>query len=154
MGDYPVLDFSPLALKPDHARRPFWVAPTGSIFLEGADAPAFALGSCSSRHPSAASSPLYEQARDFLVAICEPVSRPDFIHEYRLDKNALFAAASMGMTAPHILSALSKMSKVPVSARVEDFVRTCTAGGSLFRFRSREHELRDSPFRMMQATAR
>lgn len=34
----------------------------------------------------------------------------------------------MGMTAAHILSALGKMSKVPLSARVEAFVRTCTAG--------------------------
>lgn len=34
----------------------------------------------------------------------------------------------MGMTASHILSALGKMSKVPLSPRVEAFVRTCTAG--------------------------
>ena len=29
------VDFSDLELKPDHERRPFWVTPTGSIFLEG-----------------------------------------------------------------------------------------------------------------------
>lgn len=28
-------DFSDLALKPDHASRPFWVTPTGTVFLEG-----------------------------------------------------------------------------------------------------------------------
>lgn len=30
------LDFSDMELKPDHERRPFWVTPTGSVFLEGA----------------------------------------------------------------------------------------------------------------------
>ncbi len=29
------IDFSHLELKPDHERRPFWVTPTGSIYLEG-----------------------------------------------------------------------------------------------------------------------
>jgi hypothetical protein len=110
------VDFSSLALKPDHERRPFWVTPTGSIFLEGGPSAErhhgtgpehrccgacrshFAQQNFSSRparhaHAGAATSPLYEQARDFLVAIAEPVSRPEYIHEYRLDKNALFAGA-------------------------------------------------------------
>ena len=103
------VDFGGLALKRDHSRRPFWVTPTGRVFLE-------------------AWSPLYAQARDFLIAVCEPVSRPDLVHEYRLDKNALFAAASMGMTADLILAALNRMSKVPVHERVADFVRDWTGG--------------------------
>jgi hypothetical protein len=50
-----------LKLKPDHASRPLWINPEdGRIVLEG-------------------SSPLAEQAQDFLVAIAEPVSRyPSF----------------------------------------------------------------------------
>jgi len=104
-----VVDFSGLALKRDHSRRPYWVTPIGRIFLE-------------------ASSPLYSQARDFLIAICEPVSRPEMIHEYRLDKNALFAAASMGMTGDMIIQALNRMSKVPVAESVADFVRDWTSG--------------------------
>ena len=56
------VDFGGLALKRDHSRRPFWVTPTGRVFLE-------------------AWSPLYAQARDFLCAVCEPVSRPDLVHE-------------------------------------------------------------------------
>jgi DNA repair helicase Rad25 len=104
-----VVDFSGLALKRDHSRRPYWVTPVGRIFLE-------------------ASSPLYSQARDFLIAICEPVSRPEMIHEYRLDKNALFAAASMGMTGDMIIQALNRMSKVPVAESVADFVRDWTSG--------------------------
>lgn len=109
LENYSALDFSYLNLKSDHAKRPFWVTPNGRVFLE-------------------ASSPLYEVARDFLTAICEPVSRPDFIHEYRLDKNSLFAAASMGMTADVVLNALRTLSKVPLSASVEKFVIVCTTG--------------------------
>lgn len=71
---------------------------------------------------------MYEIARDFLIAICEPVSRPDFIHEYRLDKNALFAAASMGYTSDLVISALRKMSKVPIADGVVEFIRACTSG--------------------------
>lgn len=33
------LDFSSLELKPDAARRPFWVTPTGSVFLEASCPP-------------------------------------------------------------------------------------------------------------------
>jgi len=57
-------DFSSLELKVDHASRPVWVYPNGRIFLE-------------------AFSPIYKQAYDFLVAIAEPVSRPEFLHEYK-----------------------------------------------------------------------
>ncbi|KAF1791205.1 ERCC3/RAD25/XPB helicase, C-terminal domain [Phytophthora cactorum] len=52
-------DFSTLDMKPDHEARPVWVCPNGRIFLE-------------------AFSPIYKQAYDFLVAISEPVSRPEF----------------------------------------------------------------------------
>lgn len=31
----PVIDFTGVTLKPDHDRRPFWVTPSGRIFLEG-----------------------------------------------------------------------------------------------------------------------
>ncbi|RYG55701.1 hypothetical protein EON66_04685 [archaeon] len=36
VGAHNVVDFVSLPLKPDHARRPFWVTPTGQIYLEGA----------------------------------------------------------------------------------------------------------------------
>ncbi|CAM9161480.1 unnamed protein product, partial [Choristocarpus tenellus] len=51
-------------LKAQHENRPIWVLPDGHIFLE-------------------AMSPYYTQAYDFLVAISEPVSRPEFVHEYK-----------------------------------------------------------------------
>jgi DNA excision repair protein ERCC-3 len=58
-------DFSHLKLKPDHNARPCWTCPDGAIYLE-------------------AFHPLYNSAYDFLVAISEPVARPEFLHEYRL----------------------------------------------------------------------
>ena len=62
--EYSAFDFRSLALKPDHASRPFWVYPNGHVYLEQY-------------------SSLYSQARDFLVQISEPCSRPIYIHEYR-----------------------------------------------------------------------
>ncbi len=58
-------DFSELALKPDHAARPLWATPDGHIFLE-------------------TFSPVYKQAQDFLIAIAEPVCRPEYVHEYQV----------------------------------------------------------------------
>lgn len=55
-------DFSDLELKPDHLNRPLWVCPDGRVFLE-------------------TFSPVYKQAYDFLIAVAEPVSRPECIHE-------------------------------------------------------------------------
>jgi DNA excision repair protein ERCC-3 len=102
-------DFSGLEMQPHHESKPLWVTPTGRIFLE-------------------AFSPHYDQARDFLVAICEPKSRPEFIHEYALDRHALFAAASMGLTGDIICAALDKFSKCKVSSGVKQFVMACTSG--------------------------
>ncbi len=68
------------------------------------------------------------QARDFLIAICEPRSRPELLHEYVLDKNALFAAASMGLTSDLVLQTLNKLSKAAIHRAVERFVRLCTTG--------------------------
>ena len=56
---------SQMPLRPDHESRPLWVAPNGHIFLE-------------------TFSPVYRHAHDFLIAISEPVCRPEFIHEYKL----------------------------------------------------------------------
>ena len=55
-----------MELRPDHESRPLWVAPNGHIFLE-------------------TFSPVYKHAHDFLIAISEPVCRPEFVHEYRVN---------------------------------------------------------------------
>jgi len=50
------------------------------------------------------------------------------LHEYILDKNALFAAASMGLTSELVLQTLNKLSKSSIHRAVERFVRLCTTG--------------------------
>lgn len=101
-------DFSWLHLKPDHASRPLWISPEdGHIILE-------------------AFSPIAEQAQDFLVAISEPVSRPSFIHEYKLTSYSLYAAVSVGLQTEDIIEVLNRLSKVPVPEAIITFIRECT----------------------------
>lgn len=101
-------DFTNLPLKPDHAARPFYISPaTGNIILE-----AFHV--------------LAPQATDFLIAIAEPVSRPKFIHEYKLTTHSLYAAVSVGLETENIIEVLNRMSKVPVPDRIQNFIREAT----------------------------
>ncbi|XP_010494234.1 PREDICTED: DNA repair helicase XPB1-like [Camelina sativa] len=64
-GEEKKRDFTDLELKPDHGNMPLWACADGRIFLE-------------------TFSPLYKQAYDFLIAIAEPVCRPESMHEYNL----------------------------------------------------------------------
>lgn len=101
-------DFTSLPLKLDHAARPFYISPaTGNIILE-----AFHV--------------LAPQATDFLIAIAEPVSRPKFIHEYKLTTHSLYAAVSVGLETENIIEVLNRMSKVPVPDRIQNFIREAT----------------------------
>lgn len=101
-------DFSYLKLKPDHSSRPIWISPLdGKIYLESF-------------------SPLSEQAQDFLVTIAEPISRPSFIHEYRITTHSLYAAVSVGLETDDIISVLSRLSKVPVANSVVEFIKSAT----------------------------
>ncbi|KAH9029849.1 DNA helicase [Lactarius hengduanensis] len=101
-------DFSFLHLKSDHASRPLWISPEdGHIILE-------------------AFSPIAEQAQDFLVAISEPVSRPSFIHEYKLTSYSLYAAVSVGLQTEDIIDVLNRLSKVPVPESITNFIRERT----------------------------
>lgn len=101
-------DFSYLKLKPDHSSRPIWISPSdGKIYLESF-------------------SPLSEQAQDFLVTIAEPVSRPSFMHEYKITTHSLYAAVSVGLETDDIISVLSRLSKVPVATSVINFIKGAT----------------------------
>ncbi|KAF6148607.1 hypothetical protein GIB67_042566 [Kingdonia uniflora] len=71
-------DFTKLELKPDHVNRPMWAYADGQIFLE-------------------MFSSLYKQAYDFLIAIAEPVCRPETMHEYNLTPHSLYVAVSVGL---------------------------------------------------------
>ncbi|CAE7131233.1 unnamed protein product [Rhizoctonia solani] len=101
-------DFSWAQLKPDHASRPLWISPEDNhIILEGF-------------------SPIAEQAQDFLVAISEPISRPAFIHEYKITMYSLYAAVSVGLETKDIIEVLNRLSKVPVPDSVVRFIKDCT----------------------------
>ncbi|KAJ2799035.1 DNA repair helicase RAD25, partial [Coemansia guatemalensis] len=101
-------DYSYLRLKPDHESRPLWICPqSGHIILE-------------------AFSPIAEQAIDFLIAISEPVSRPTYIHEYKLTPFSLYAAVSVGLNTNDIIEVLNRLSKVPVPPDVISVINQCT----------------------------
>ena len=96
-----------LQLKLDHKARPLWVAPDGHIFLESF-------------------SPVYKHAHDFLIAIAEPVSRPQRIHEYRLTAYSLYAAVSVGLQTDDIIEYLKRLSKTSIDDGIVKFVKECT----------------------------
>ncbi|XP_026762625.1 general transcription and DNA repair factor IIH helicase subunit XPB [Galleria mellonella] len=98
---------SQMSLKPDNASRPLWVAPNGHIFLE-------------------AFSPVYKHAHDFLIAIAEPVCRPQHIHEYKLTAYSLYAAVSVGLQTTDIIEYLQRLSKCAVPAGIIEFIQLCT----------------------------
>lgn len=98
---------SQMALKTDNSSRPLWVAPNGHIFLE-------------------AFSPVYKHAHDFLIAIAEPVCRPQHIHEYKLTAYSLYAAVSVGLQTTDIIEYLQRLSKCAVPAGIIEFIQLCT----------------------------
>ncbi|XP_059478240.1 general transcription and DNA repair factor IIH helicase subunit XPB [Neocloeon triangulifer] len=101
-------DYRPqMELKPDHASRPLWVAPNGHIFLESF-------------------SPVYKHAHDFLIAISEPVCRPEHIHEYKLTPYSLYAAVSVGLQTHDIIEYLKRLSKTTIPEGIMDFIKMCT----------------------------
>lgn len=96
-----------LKLKSDHEKRPIWITKDNLIILE-------------------AFSPLYQQAYDFLVAIAEPESRPEFIHTYRLTENSLYAAVSISIDTESIIKVLNRLCKTDVPSEVIEYIRDCT----------------------------
>lgn len=87
--------------------RPLWVCPDGRIFLE-------------------TFSPIYKQAYDFLIAIAEPQSRPEVVHEYMLTEHSLYAAVSVGLETDTIISVLERLSKVNLSDDIKGFIKNST----------------------------
>lgn len=94
-------------LKIDHISRPLWVAPNGHIFLESF-------------------SPVYKHAHDFLIAISEPVCRPEHIHEYKLTAYSLYAAVSVGLQTNDIIEYLKRLSKTTIPQGIIEFIQLCT----------------------------
>lgn len=100
-------DFSKMPLKRDHPARPCWTCPDGRIFLE-------------------AFHDLYASAYDFLVAIAEPVARPEYIHEYKLTPYSLYAAVATNIETEAIITVLERLSKNRLPSQIAKFVRECT----------------------------
>lgn len=96
-----------LELKVDYGARPLYVAPNGHIFLE-------------------TFSPVYKNAHDFLIAISEPVCRPEHIHEYKLTAYSLYAAVSVGLQTHDIVEYLRRLCKTSIPPGIEEFIRLCT----------------------------
>ncbi|CAI9094122.1 OLC1v1029812C5 [Oldenlandia corymbosa var. corymbosa] len=121
-------DFTKLELKPDHENRPLWACADGRIFLE-------------------TFSPLYKQAYDFLIAIAEPVCRPESMHEYNLTPHSLYAAVSVGLETETIISVLSKLSKTKLPKEMIDFIHDSTANyGKVKLVLKKNRYLVESPF--------
>lgn len=98
---------SQMILKPDNSSRPLWVAPNGHIFLESFSA-------------------VYKHAHDFLIAISEPVCRPEHIHEYKLTAYSLYAAVSVGLQTNDIIEYLKRLSKTSIPDGIVEFIKLCT----------------------------
>ncbi|RDA91395.1 hypothetical protein CP533_6876 [Ophiocordyceps camponoti-saundersi (nom. inval.)] len=101
-------DFSYLELKKDHRNRPMWIDPKkGRIILESFN-------------------PLAEQASDFLITVAEPLSRPQFMHEYALTTHSLYAAVSVGLSPDDIINTLDRFLKTVLPVEIRDFITSCT----------------------------
>ncbi|KAL9635199.1 MAG: hypothetical protein Q9164_003617 [Protoblastenia rupestris] len=103
-----ISNLSYLSLKPDHEKRPLWVdAHKARITLEHF-------------------SPLATQAQDFLTTIAEPLSRPEFLHEYALTPHSLYAAVSVGLLPQDIINFLDRLSKTPLPEEIRTSILKCT----------------------------
>ena len=99
-------DFTALSLKQDHHNRPLWIDGGGKIILENFHQ-------------------LAPRVRDFLVTVAEPLSRPTFLHEYKLTIHSLYAAVSVGLAPRDIISTLERFSKTGIPPNIEDFIAEC-----------------------------
>lgn len=103
-----ISNLSYLSLKSDHENRPLWIdADKAKITLERF-------------------SPLAAQAQDFLTTVAEPLSRPEFLHEYQLTAHSLYAAVSVGLVPQDIIHFLDRLSKTPLPEEIREFIITCT----------------------------
>jgi DNA excision repair protein ERCC-3 len=118
----PFADFSHLELKHDHNQRPCWTCPDGIIYLE-------------------AFHDLYNSAYDFLVAISEPVARPEYVHQYKLTPYSLYAAVATNIDTEAIITVLERLSKNKLPTQVKRFIRDCTQKVSKNRYRISIHFL-------------
>jgi len=104
-----VYDASNMKLLSDHEWKPLWVCPNGTIIYEP-----FLVN-------------FSERIQDFLIAIAEPVSRPDLVHTYKITAQSLHGAVyGSALTGPNIVDSLTALSKTVLPESVVNFVTVCT----------------------------
>uniref|UniRef100_A0AC34R4W1 General transcription and DNA repair factor IIH helicase subunit XPB n=1 Tax=Panagrolaimus sp. JU765 TaxID=591449 RepID=A0AC34R4W1_9BILA len=64
--------------------------------------------------------------RDFLIAIAEPLCRPEFIHEYKITAYSLYAAVSIGLITNDIIDYLERLCKTALPSSIKEFISLCT----------------------------
>jgi DNA excision repair protein ERCC-3 len=99
---------SDLVMHRDHESRPCYVCKNGSIYVE-----------MRSKHAHACS--------QFLLAIADPISRPEFVHHYKLTAYSLYAGACVDLNGKQILEMLRAFSKNVLPTSVVNFVTFFTA---------------------------
>lgn len=108
LDEFSAFDFrSLLKLRLDQASRPIWVTPAAHVYMETFN-------------------PISNLAQDFLIAIAEPVCRPEHIHEYRLTSYSLYAAVSVGLRTSEIIGCLRRLCKTDLPQSIIDYIRSCT----------------------------
>lgn len=97
-------DLRHLRLVQDHPKRPLWVLPSGRIVFE-------------TFHTRSA------EVADFLIAVAEPVSRPELLHEYQITVLSLHAAISTGVEVDVMIKLLTKLSKNVLDVGLVSFIQ-------------------------------
>jgi len=97
-------DFTGLLMHHDHSSRPIFACPDGRIIFE-------------TWHSKSA------QVADFLIAVAEPVSRPELVHEYQITMLSLNAAVSTGIEVETIIKLLRKLSKNELASEFVSFIK-------------------------------
>jgi hypothetical protein len=114
-------------LKADHNARPLWVVSVLIfIWLITRNRDSFLLKAGDGHIFLESFSPVYKHARDFLIAIAEPVCRPENIHEFQLTAYSLYAASSVGLQTEDIIEYLSRLSKTNIPEGIISFIKLCT----------------------------
>ena len=112
-------DFSRYELKPDADKKPLWIGDLrekkvrknpGSSEIKSQE-----IGTDKEKVVNLileTFTPSYEQAKDFVTLIAQPISRQDYFHYYKINASSLNAAVTMGNTAEQIIENLYRFSKI------------------------------------------
>ncbi|KAK4155261.1 hypothetical protein C8A00DRAFT_31879 [Chaetomidium leptoderma] len=95
-------------MRDNHDQRAVWIDGNGTLILE-------------KFHPAS------EAAQDSLIAIAEPLSRPEMMQEYKLTVHSLYAAVSSGLGPDIIIAGLKSFTKNLVPPN------TCSSSGTAAR---------------------